>query len=68
MARDSPSQLYFDDALSDKVFASQPYASKGQRTLRNSGDGIFRDGGDQLTLTATGDPSSGYDTTFEIGA
>lgn len=60
------SQLYFDDSLSDRVHALAPYASKGQRTLRNSGDGIFLNGGQQLTLapTATG---QGYAATFNIG-
>jgi protocatechuate 3,4-dioxygenase beta subunit len=39
------SQLFFDDSLTDQVHAQQPYASKGQRDLRNSGDGICNQGG-----------------------
>jgi len=60
------SQMYFDDALSDRVYAGQPYASKGQRTARNRHDRIFRRGGEQLMLapTATAD---GYAATFAIG-
>jgi protocatechuate 3,4-dioxygenase beta subunit len=61
------SQLFFDDALSDVVHAQQPYASKGQRTLRNAGDGIYRAGGDQLVLSLAGDGAGGYVATFEIG-
>ncbi len=60
------SQLFFDDALTDVVHAQQPYAAKGQRTLRNAGDGIYRQGGDQLLLSPTADGSGGYAATFEI--
>jgi protocatechuate 3,4-dioxygenase beta subunit len=61
------SQLFFDDTLSDKVFAGQPYAQKGVRTLRNDGDGIYATGGDQLLLDISGDSTAGYATTFLIG-
>ncbi len=61
------SQLFFDDDLTDVVHAQQPYASKGQRTLRNAGDGIYQDGGDQLLLSLTSDGAGGYVATFEIG-
>ena len=47
------SQLYFDDVLTDRVHADQPYAAKGQRTARNQHDWIFRRGGDQLPLAPT---------------
>ena len=59
------SQLYFDDALTDQVFAEEPYAEKGVRDQRNSTDGIFQGGGDELTLALT--PSGeGYAATFDI--
>jgi protocatechuate 3,4-dioxygenase beta subunit len=61
------SQLFFDDDVTDVVHAEQPYASKGQRTLRNAGDGIYQDGGDQLLLSLTSDDAGGYTATFEIG-
>lgn len=60
------SQLYFDDSITDRVHAQPPYASKGQRTLKNAGDGIFKGGGDQLLLTLT-DTRQGYAATFHIG-
>lgn len=44
------SQLYFDDALTEHVFAMEPYASRGPRWMRNDDDAIFRDGGKQLWL------------------
>jgi protocatechuate 3,4-dioxygenase beta subunit len=60
------SQLYFDDAVTDRVHASTPYASKGQNRTRNSQDGIFRRGGDQLTL-ATTESGGTYSASFAIG-
>ncbi|MGH2619598.1 MAG: intradiol ring-cleavage dioxygenase [Anaerolineales bacterium] len=60
------SQLFFDDALSDQVFAAEPYASQGQRTIRNGDDGIFQQGGSQLLLEVS-QSSSGYAATFDIG-
>ena len=72
--RDSPesqqgyeftSQLYFDDALTDQVFTEGPYAEKGERDLRNSEDGIFQGGGDELLLDLTPN-GQGYAATFDI--
>jgi protocatechuate 3,4-dioxygenase beta subunit len=61
------SQLFFDDALTDVVHAQQPYAAKGQRTLRNDGDGIYQQGGDQLVLSLATDGAGGYAATFALG-
>jgi len=61
------SQLYFDDTLTDQVFAKAPYAAKGARTTRNTQDGIFNQGGSQLLLDVTADGAGGYQATFEIG-
>jgi protocatechuate 3,4-dioxygenase beta subunit len=37
------SQLYFPDAVADEVLATfEPYIERGQRTTRNSNDGIYR--------------------------
>jgi protocatechuate 3,4-dioxygenase beta subunit len=60
------SQLYFDDALTDRVHAREPYARNGQRTVRNAEDGIFRRNGDQLMLTVT-EAAQGYAGTFHLG-
>jgi protocatechuate 3,4-dioxygenase beta subunit len=65
-AAEFTSQLYFDDALTDRVHAMPPYAGKGQRTVRNTADGIFRRGGDQLLLTPRA-RESGYEATFSLG-
>ena len=59
------SQIYFDESVTDRVFAAEPYARTGQRRLRNDGDGLFRSGGRQLLVSPT--PSgAGFATTFDI--
>ena len=61
------SQFFFDDALSDQVFAQEPYASKGERDMRNGDDNIYNGGGDQLLLAVTGDNANGYAAAINIG-
>jgi protocatechuate 3,4-dioxygenase beta subunit len=60
------SQLYFDDAFTDRVHAREPYASQGQRTVRNERDGIFRRNGSQLML-AVREEAQQYAGTFHLG-
>lgn len=60
------SQLFLDDTLTDGVHAEQPYASRGQRNMRNSQDDIYRGGGDQLLLNALPTADGGYSATFPI--
>jgi protocatechuate 3,4-dioxygenase beta subunit len=60
------SQLYFDEALTDRVHARLPYAAKGRRDTMNERDGFFPRGGDQLLLSAMPD-GDGFDATFSIG-
>jgi protocatechuate 3,4-dioxygenase beta subunit len=69
-AHEFTSQLFFDDALTDRVHARPPYAGRGLKRVRNSGDGIFRDAGAQLMLAVTpGGPgyASSFDLALEIG-
>ena len=49
-ARELTSQLYFDDAFSDRVFANAPYAARGRPDVRNARDFVFRQGGRELML------------------
>lgn len=60
------SQLFFDDAFTDQVYVREPYAQKGERTLRNDRDNIYQSGGSQLVLNVTPD-GTGYTATFDIG-
>jgi protocatechuate 3,4-dioxygenase beta subunit len=60
------SQLFFDDALSDQIFAQPTYAAHPNRDTRNATDNIFQSGGQQGLLTIT--PSdTGYTGTLSLG-
>jgi len=63
---DFTSQLYFDDALTDRVHAKAPYAGSRARRTRNAGDFLYRRGGKELTLdvVASGD---GYAAAYDVG-
>ncbi len=60
------SQLYFDDSISDLVYAQPPYAKRGPRTRKNRGDAIFWMGGSQLVLALVRN-EQGYASTFDVG-
>jgi protocatechuate 3,4-dioxygenase beta subunit len=59
------SQLYFDEAVTDRVLARAPYSVRGQRT-RNGDDGLYRRGGSRLMLALT-ESGGGYAGEFSIG-
>ncbi|HEU0289246.1 MAG TPA: hypothetical protein VFR39_00560, partial [Burkholderiales bacterium] len=59
------SQLYFDEAVTDRVLARAPYSVRGQRT-RNSEDGLFRRNGNRLML-ALAENGGGYTGDYHIG-
>jgi protocatechuate 3,4-dioxygenase beta subunit len=59
------SQLYFDDAVTDRVHRQRPYADLGQRRTRNEADGPFRSGGRQLLLPVT-ESAGAYAGTFVL--
>ena len=40
----STTQVYFDDALTDRVYAEAPYSARGPRDTTNADDWIFRQG------------------------
>jgi len=61
------SQIFFDDALSDEVFAANaPYNGRGERDTRNDNDSIFGEGGEQLVVALTAS-DGGYSGTFNFG-
>lgn len=60
------SQLYFDDAFTDSVYAKAPFYAKDGRRVPNERDGIYRQGGRQLMMPVV-ESGSGYKGTFEIG-
>jgi len=59
------SQLYFDDGLTDRVFATAPYAERRPRIMRNGGDRIYRRGGSQLLLELV-PHGEGYAGSFHV--
>jgi protocatechuate 3,4-dioxygenase beta subunit len=60
------SQFYFDERLTDRVHSRAPYSTHSGQRMRNEGDGIFRDGGTQLTLPVT-ERGQGYAASFTVG-
>jgi len=60
------SQLFFDDIFTDQVYLQEPYARRGERDPRNTGDNIYNSGGSLLILNVTAD-GSGYKAAFDIG-
>ena len=64
--REFTSQLYFDDAFTDRVFTKAPYTTKTGTRTSNERDGIFRQGGRALTMTVA-ERGAAYHGTFDIG-
>ncbi|MBA2409104.1 MAG: intradiol ring-cleavage dioxygenase [Gammaproteobacteria bacterium] len=60
------SQLYFDDAVSDRVFTRGAYAGRPRRDVRNEQGWIYRKGGGDLMLALIEQPR-GYSGTFDVG-
>lgn len=60
------SQLYFDEAVNERVMAMPPYAARGPRRVRNDSDGLFRRGG-QMLIASTAARGEGYAASFDIG-
>ena len=44
------SQLFFDEAMTDVIYAQKPYSTHSGRDMLNADDGIFADDGETLTL------------------
>ena len=64
--REFVSQVYFDDAASDAIFARKPYTDNRQRRVKNPDDGIYRQGGKDLLVRL--EPSgAGFRARFDIG-
>jgi hypothetical protein len=60
------SQFYFDESVTDEVYAQAPYSDRGSPDASNAADGIFRDGGEQMMLRLSQD-GGGYLGTFDLG-
>ncbi len=65
-ASEFTSQLYFDDALTDRVYGHKAYADSRQARQRNNQDGLFQRGGRQLMLSLN-EQGDGYRGSFDFG-
>ena len=65
--RELTSQLYFDDAFSDQVFATAPYAGRSAARKKNEEDGIFRNEGGRQLILDVARSGDGYAAGFDIG-
>jgi protocatechuate 3,4-dioxygenase beta subunit len=66
LGQEFTSQIYFDDAVSDRVFTRRPYSARGKRDVRNQDDGLFRRGGTRLLVPLT-EARGGYAGEFSVG-
>jgi protocatechuate 3,4-dioxygenase beta subunit len=60
------SQMFFDDRLTNSVYAQAPYNTRGQPNTTNASDSIYQSGGSQL-LFPLAPAGSGYSGTFNVG-
>ncbi|MFQ3617047.1 MAG: intradiol ring-cleavage dioxygenase [Cyanobacteriota bacterium] len=60
------SQIYFDDAMTDRIHRQTPYIDRGQRAQRNHQDALFQFGGAQLLMSMV-PAERGYFGRFAIG-
>src|SRR5262249_807243 len=59
-------QLFFNDTLTDKVFTAAPYASRGDRDVRNAQDSIYVNGG-KRSLLRMAKNGTGYTGSIAMG-
>ena len=60
-------QVAFPESISAAVYASGVYAAKGQSPTGNASDNVFSDGVINELATVTGNTTSGYTATLNIG-
>jgi protocatechuate 3,4-dioxygenase beta subunit len=60
------SQFYFDEQFTDGVHAREPYSAHTGQRMRNDTDGLYRNGGQQLTLAVTETSSGAYAAAFDL--
>jgi protocatechuate 3,4-dioxygenase beta subunit len=60
------SQLYFDEELSDRVYARPPYAARGKRTVSNLTDRIYNESGGRQSMLTVMPAKEGYTANFDV--
>jgi protocatechuate 3,4-dioxygenase beta subunit len=60
-------QIAFPESVNNSVHRSGVYASRGSNPMSNASDGIFADSLSSELVTPSGDTTSGYSATFQVG-
>jgi protocatechuate 3,4-dioxygenase beta subunit len=60
-------QMAFPDDITTAVYATGVYASRGDNPTRTRGDGVFADGTTNELATMSGNTSTGYTATLQLG-
>ena len=61
------SQLFFDPATTNQIYATSAYSSRGTPNVANSADNIYGSDGSKLLVALTANAGGGYDGTFVVG-
>jgi protocatechuate 3,4-dioxygenase beta subunit len=59
-------QMYFDEGVTDRVYARPPYAGRGKRSVSNRTDRIYNADGGQLSMLIVTPAKDGYSATFDV--
>jgi protocatechuate 3,4-dioxygenase beta subunit len=60
-------QIAFPESVNAQVYRTGAYAAHGQNPTSNSGDMVFADSLSSELAVLSGDPSSGFQSTFTVG-
>jgi protocatechuate 3,4-dioxygenase beta subunit len=60
-------QLYFPDSITDAVYKKAPYSSRPNRTVRNAGDSIYRNGGKKSQVSVRKNSAGVYVASIVMG-
>ena len=60
-------QMAFPETVNNAVHTSGVYSTRGRNPMSNSSDGIFADSLSSEIVTPTGNTTSGYAATFQVG-
>ena len=61
------SQLFFDPATTNGIYATSAYSSRGTPNVSNASDNIYGSDGAKLLVQLSENASGGYDGTFVVG-
>jgi protocatechuate 3,4-dioxygenase beta subunit len=60
-------QLFFDDGLTDEVYAAAPYSDRGSPDTRNDDDDIYAQAGGRAAVVSVQSTGDGYRATITVG-